>query len=153
MAARHEECLRSPAIFSPFSECSFEDYTIPRNSHVIPHIQSVHMDPKVFPNPEEFLPERFLSADSSKVVRPEEFMPFGVGMRRCLGDKLAEKELFLFFSSLMHTFDLVAQDDLPSLSDEGTYEITHTPSPFKVMYVPRKSVDLRTFNNVVRNYG
>ncbi|KAG7188511.1 hypothetical protein KM043_008145 [Ampulex compressa] len=114
-------------------------YTIPAGSQVVPLLHAVHMDPELWSEPEEFRPSRFLTAEG-KVHKPEYFMPFGVGRRMCLGDVLARMELFLFFSSLMHTFDLSLPEGacLPSL--RGNAGITVTPDPFEVCLVPR-SVD------------
>lgn len=53
-------------------------YTIPQGVQVVPHIHAVHMDPTLWDHPEEFRPERFLSAEG-KVVKPDFFIPFGVG--------------------------------------------------------------------------
>lgn len=97
------------------------------------------MSPEYWENPEAFIPERFLRNDGkqTKVVKPENFMPFGVGQRMCLGDQLAEKEFFLFFSSIMHlfNFELPEDADLPSL--EGVAGVTVTPEEFKVKFIPR----------------
>merc|ERR1719225_1420552 len=111
----------------------FEGFTIPKNAHVIPLLYAVHMDPEVWDQPEEFRPERFLTAEN-KVQKPKHFMPFGSGQRMCLGDSLAEMELQLFFSSLMHVFDIQppSQDELPSL--EGIAGATLGPKPFEVNF-------------------
>lgn len=53
-------------------------YTIPQGVQVVPHIHAVHMDPKLWDRPQEFRPERFLNAEG-KVVKPDFFIPFGVG--------------------------------------------------------------------------
>ena len=42
------------------SEFKFKGYTIPANTVVMPCLDSVVFDEKNFPNPEEFIPERFL---------------------------------------------------------------------------------------------
>lgn len=106
-------------------------YTIPAGSHVIPLINSVHMDPNLWEKPEEFRPSRFIDSEG-KVRKPEYFIPFGVGRRMCLGDVLARMELFLFFASFMHCFDIAlpAGHSLPSL--KGNVGATITPEAFKV---------------------
>jgi 26-hydroxylase len=56
----------------------------------------------------------------------------------CLGDVLARMELFLFFSSLVHTFDISLPEGgtLPSL--KGNAGITVTPDSFKVSFQSMK---------------
>jgi len=50
----------------------------------------LHRDPLVFPSPERFDPERWTSPDSA-VKR--QYLPFGLGPRRCLGETLANAEM------------------------------------------------------------
>ncbi|XP_015118416.1 cytochrome P450 18a1 [Diachasma alloeum] len=117
-------------------DVTLNGFKIPAGAQVVPLLHAVHMDPELWAEPEEFRPTRFLSTEG-KVTRPEYFMPFGVGRRMCLGDVLARMELFLFFSSLLHTFDigLPEGDSLPSL--RGNAGITVTPDPFKVCFQQR----------------
>ena len=101
---------------------------------MIPLIHAVHMDPTLWKEPEQFNPERFLSDDGTKTVRPDFFIPFGVGRRMCLGDVLAKAELFLFFSSMLHVFNLQLPEgaELPDLC--GQAGVTVSPKSFKVKY-------------------
>lgn len=133
-------------------------YSIPAGSHVVPLLHAVHMDPELWHEPEAFRPARFLTAEG-KVYKPEYFMPFGVGRRMCLGDVLARMELFLFFSSLVHTFDLRLPEgaSLPSL--RGNAGVTMTPDPFKVCLLQRNfdlvdcGVDGAAASGPLRNVG
>ncbi len=129
-------------LFSRTTE--FAGFTLPPNTHVIPLLYAIHMDPELWPEPEAFRPERFLSADGSELVKPEHFIPFGIGQRMCLGNQLAEKELFLLFSSLLHAFDVRAASpaDLPSL--RGVAAVTIKPVDFDVVFVPRTSAAATT---------
>ena len=106
-------------------------HTVPKGTQVIPLIHAVHMDPALWKDPEVFNPERFLNAEG-QVVKPEYFIPFGVGRRMCLGDALARAELFLFFSSLLHVFSLQVPEgaELPGL--RGQAGVTVSPENFKV---------------------
>lgn len=103
---------------------------------MVPLLHAVHMDPMLWDHPEKFDPSRFLDSNG-KVSKPEYFIPFGVGRRMCLGEVLARMELFLFFSSMLHTFDLSVPvgEKLPSL--KGNAGITITPDAFKVSLKPR----------------
>lgn len=133
-------------------------YTIPAGSQVVPLLHAVHMDPQLWEDPETFKPSRFLN-DKGEVVKPKYFMPFGYGKRLCLGIVLAHMELFLYFSSLMHTFDLRLPEgaSLPSL--RGNAGVTVSPDPFKVCLLVRKPnlIDLDDNNEIVdgplRNVG
>jgi cytochrome P450 family 135 len=57
-------------------------YTLPRGTTVMPAIGLVHSDPALYPDPEDFRPERFLGDDP---VPSSSWIPFGGGTRRCLG--------------------------------------------------------------------
>ena len=133
-------------LFSYFRPVLVDGKLIPTNSHVIPNLYAVHMDPVEWPQPEEFRPERFIQPDTGKVYKPKNFLPFGTGQRMCLGDSLAEMELQLFFASIMHVFDIdcVDPENLPSL--DGNFGATLTPSDYNVKLTPRNIEALVTAN-------
>ncbi|XP_065343664.1 cytochrome P450 18a1 [Cloeon dipterum] len=112
-------------------DLELDGHFIPKDSHIIPQLSAVHMDPNLWEAPEQFNPTRFLNAEG-KVVKPEFFMPFGVGRRMCLGDVLARMELFLFASSLVHTFDIKLPEGAPLPNLDGNEGVTITPDSFKV---------------------
>ena len=123
----------------------FEGYEVPKHAHVIPLLHAVHMNPEYWEEPEEFRPERFLTENGQNVQKPEQFMPFGVGNRMCLGDNLAEKEFFLFFSSILHTFEFELPEGAQVPDLRGTTGVTVTPNQYEVIFTPRSG---RTNNNV-----
>lgn len=53
-------------------------------SHLVYSVYSNHWDPKLFPEPAKFDPERFLEREEDKKVA-HAFIPFGGGARMCLG--------------------------------------------------------------------
>ncbi|ALC49375.1 Cyp18a1 [Drosophila busckii] len=137
---------------SPTRDVELNGYTIPAGSHVIPLINSVHMDPNLWEKPEEFRPTRFIDSEG-KVRKPEYFIPFGVGRRMCLGDVLARMELFLFFASFMHCFDVALPEghSLPSL--KGNVGATITPESFKVCLKRRPLAATASEPHQTRNVG
>lgn len=58
-----------------------------------------------------------------------------MGKRRCIGENLAKSSLFLFFTSVLHVFDIESVGELPPIS--GKDGITLSPHPFKVKLTRR----------------
>ncbi|MEM7757737.1 MAG: cytochrome P450 [Cyanobacteria bacterium P01_A01_bin.40] len=65
-------------------------------------IYLAHRRESVYPEPNEFKPERFLSGQFS----PYEYLPFGGGQCRCLGASLAQYEMKLVLATIMSNFKL-----------------------------------------------
>ena len=61
---------------------------------------------KVFSHLYKILICRFLDEDGKFKGRGDNLHPFGIGRRYCLGQSLAEKEFFLFFTGILHQFKL-----------------------------------------------
>lgn len=57
---------------------------IEKGTPIIIPMLGLHYDPKYFPNPHEFDPERF-SSERKSSINPYAYMPFGIGGRNCIG--------------------------------------------------------------------
>ncbi|KFO19010.1 Cytochrome P450 2F3 [Fukomys damarensis] len=86
-------------------DTAFRGFLLPKGTDVITLLNTVHYDPSQFLKPQEFNPEHFLDANQSFKKSPA-FMPFSAGRRLCLGEPLARKELFLFFTAILQNFTL-----------------------------------------------
>ncbi len=66
-------------------------------------------------------------------------IPFGVGKRVCLGQTLAEKELFIFFTGILQQFEIlpVPGTVLPSYVDIYPKALLRTPPPYEVIFKRR----------------
>jgi len=72
-------------------------YTIPSRSIVTMSPYVVHRDPRWFPEPEQFKPERWMEPDD----RPKfSYFPFGGGMRVCIGERFAWMEGVLLLATV-----------------------------------------------------
>ena len=65
---------------------------------------SSHFDPNLFENPREFRPERFLEERPSNYA----YIPFGGGVRRCIGAAFARMEFNAVMERMLDRFDLAA---------------------------------------------
>lgn len=74
-----------------------EGYTLPAGIKVAPCIYLVHRRPDLYPNPEAFEPERFVGK------KPDTYgwIPFGGGVRRCLGGAFAQFEMEVVLRELV----------------------------------------------------
>ncbi|XP_072748313.1 cytochrome P450 9e2-like [Anoplolepis gracilipes] len=68
-------------------------------------IYALHHDPKYFPNPEKFDPERFSEENKDNIV-PYTYLPFGEGPRKCIGNRFALMETKILVSHLLQKFIL-----------------------------------------------
>jgi cytochrome P450 len=78
-------------------------YDIPANSNLICSIYSLHHDPHYWPEPEAFLPERFLEGcNSARKLHPFQFLPFSAGPRNCIGQRFALFEIQSCLATMLH---------------------------------------------------
>jgi cytochrome P450 family 135 len=70
---------------------------LPAGVTVVPSIYLVHRRPDVYPEPERFLPERFIDNPPGTYT----WIPFGGGVRRCLGGAFAHFEMRVVLAELV----------------------------------------------------
>ncbi|KAL9231940.1 hypothetical protein vseg_007098 [Gypsophila vaccaria] len=86
-------------------DVSLYGYVVPKNAQVLVNLWAIGRDPKVWDNPELFLPERFLGSTIDFKGRDFELLPFGAGRRICPGLGFANRMLSLMLANLLHSFD------------------------------------------------
>ena len=92
-----------------------ENYTIVEGTEIMLYQSHIMHQDKHWDKPYEFIPDRFLDSDGKYVSnRFKAFIPFGVGRRVCLGEKLAINDLFLIlvrFLQKTRDFEIVLHCD------------------------------------------
>ncbi|CAB3386700.1 Hypothetical predicted protein [Cloeon dipterum] len=127
------------AVLHAEKDVNFQGYNIPKASRILINLAHIHGDEKLWGDPRNFRPERFLTEDN-KVKRPEFLMPFGVGKRQCPGETLARSNMFLFFTSIIQRFELsVPKGSSPPDSQDFHGALTLSPKPYKAKFTPRIS--------------
>ncbi len=81
---------------------SFGEWTFEKGVHLVPCVYLAHRRSSAFKNPTQFLPDRFLTLDPS----PFEYLPFGGGVRRCLGMGMAMEEMNAVLRQLFQHYQI-----------------------------------------------
>jgi cytochrome P450 len=84
-------------------------YELAAGSFVLPAIAALHYREDLFPEPEEFRPERFLGGKADSYG----WIPFGGGVRRCIGAAFAEYEMRIVLRTILERAELSAPDPKP----------------------------------------
>jgi cytochrome P450 len=81
---------------------TFGGWELPAGVNIAPNIWLVHRNPALYPEPEAFRPERFLD----RTPGTYEWLPFGGGIRRCLGASFALFEMRAVLETVLHQVEL-----------------------------------------------
>lgn len=101
------------------------DLEVPENTYLIATVIQTHRRPDTFPRPESYEPQRFLDRQYSSF----EYLPFGSGWRRCIGQMLAQQEMFTA---------------LPlALERSAVTGVAAKPAMRHFMYIPPPNVKIR----------
>jgi cytochrome P450 len=95
---------------------------LPAGVSVAPSIYLVHRRPDVYPEPDRFRPERFIERPAGTYT----WIPFGGGVRRCLGGAFAEFEMSVVLRELVARRGLRPAGPEPEHAVRST--ITNVPS-------------------------
>ena len=95
-------------------------YEIKKGDAIVCSIYLAHRRPEAYPDPLRFDPTRFLG----KKVTPQEFFPFGGGVRRCIGMQFALYEMKMVLHRLVTRCDLVLDPRAPVGMERRSITIT-----------------------------
>ncbi|XP_037079514.1 cytochrome P450 2D19-like [Pollicipes pollicipes] len=108
-------------------------YRLPPGVQIIANVHSVHHSERLFPEPLQFRPERFLDADG-KFQPDKNVMPFSVGKRQCMGESMARAELFLFLTCFVQAFTFHWPEGFThDLGGDPAGSFLRNPKPYKLI--------------------
>jgi cytochrome P450 len=84
-------------------------WNLPAGTKVAPCIHLMHRREDVYPEPRRFRPERFLEQPAGTYT----WIPFGGGVRRCLGASFAQYEMKQVLSAVVGRVEVTAPDPAP----------------------------------------
>lgn len=108
-----------PAATQGHSECQVEVGT-----NILIPLYGMHRDPKYFKDPDMFIPERF-GDENKDGINPYVYIPFGVGPRKCIGNRFALMEIKTLLVHILRRFCI-------KLTERSKYPVVFTKTTFKV---------------------
>jgi cytochrome P450 family 135 len=82
-------------------ELQLAGHTLPAGTRVMPSIYLVNRNPRVYERPDEFEPERFLRDAGGRAIDTFSWIPFGGGIRRCIGASFAQLEMKIMLRTML----------------------------------------------------
>ncbi|KAF9048946.1 cytochrome P450 [Panaeolus papilionaceus] len=89
---------------------------VPKGAYITISIVGIHYNPRYWPDPKAFKPERFLKSDWPR----DAFIPFSSGSRACLGRRFAETEAVAVLTMLVSRYKITVKEE-PQFANE-TFE-------------------------------
>ncbi|OBZ67591.1 O-methylsterigmatocystin oxidoreductase [Grifola frondosa] len=131
-------------IHRSIEEDEYNGYFIPAGCSVIANIWAFMHDPEVYPDPEAFIPERYLlNGKLNPEVQDPSTIVFGFGRRICPGRHFADTSLFINLATVLHLFDIAPAVDsngeeipVPGTMTSGFLSY---PTEFKCSIKPRSA--------------
>ena len=128
----------APSVFHfALENISYKEYFIPKGTTIIPLLGGMMSNPKDFPDPDKFNPERYLSSSENGKLefKPHpKVIPFGIGKRRCIGEPIAKVALKQCVKEVVKHFKLESKD---LVEDEAKPGYVRGPKHFKIIFNPR----------------
>ncbi|XP_060531621.1 cytochrome P450 4C1-like isoform X2 [Cylas formicarius] len=117
---------------------TYTGYQIPKGTVLHLHIFDLHRDPRIYPDPLKFNPDRFLP-ENVKQRHPFAYLPFSGGPRNCIGQRFAMLEIKAVICGIIRKFDLEEVDKDTDLKFIPHFMLKPR-SNMRVKFVPRNSL-------------
>ena len=129
--------LAGPCEFT--ENCIIGGYHVPKGTRLIMNVWKIQTDPRIWSDPLEFKPERFLTTHKNVDVRGQNFelLPFGSGRRVCPGISFALQMVHLALASFLHMYDISIPSDAKVDMTETVGLTNNKATPLEVLIKPR----------------
>ncbi|XP_053721852.1 cytochrome P450 27C1 [Synchiropus splendidus] len=112
-------------------------YLIPKGTQLALCHFSTSMDEENFPDATEFQPERWVRKDATDRVDSFGSIPFGYGIRSCIGKRIAELEMHLGLTRLIQKFHISISPLSPAVTAK-THGLLCPGGPMNLQFLDRK---------------
>ncbi|XP_006881991.1 PREDICTED: 24-hydroxycholesterol 7-alpha-hydroxylase-like [Elephantulus edwardii] len=114
------------------------NYTVPSGDLLMLSPFWLHRNPKYFPDPESFKPERWEKANIEKRIFLESFIAFGSGKYQCPGRWFALLEIHTLIILILYKYDCSLLDPIPKQSFQHLVGIQQPEGQCRMEYKQRK---------------
>ncbi|KAG6459204.1 cytochrome P450 6B5 [Manduca sexta] len=113
-----DEALRKYPVLGCITREVMHDYILSPGIHIekgmrvhIP-VQYLQNNANLFPEPEEYRPERFIGEEKRNII-PYSYMPFGEGPRICIGMRFAKMQMLAGLVTVLKSYKVTLGDNVP----------------------------------------
>jgi cytochrome P450 len=108
------------------------DYTLDPGTRIVLLLDAVNRDPQTYPDPNEFRPERFLG----ERPHPYAWIPFGGGIKRCIGASFSMCELTTMLHTMLRHGDFQPVSDRPEAPSSRAAPVVVPRHGTRVYFTP-----------------
>ncbi|EFJ08281.1 hypothetical protein SELMODRAFT_132063 [Selaginella moellendorffii] len=112
-------------------------YHIPKGTTLLVNSWAIGMDPAVWEDPTQFLPDRFLGIPIDIKGHDFELIPFGSGRRKCPGMALGLRAVELLVANLIHGFHWSFVPGMTLSMEDECHSVSQLKIPLQAIAVPR----------------
>ena len=103
----------------------YQEFKVEVGTNIVMPIFGLHRDPQYFPDPDKFIPERFSDENKDK-INPYVYIPFGLGPRKCIGNRFALMETKTLLVSVLQKYNI-------KFTEKSKYPIVFCKKTFNMM--------------------
>ena len=125
-------------------DCTIGGYHVSKGTRLFTNLWKIQTDPRAWPEPFEFKPERFLTTHKDVDVRGQHFelIPFGSGRRGCPGTSFGLQLVTFVLASFLHAFEITTpSNELIDMTEGNAFTILKA-FPLDILLKPRLPAQL-----------
>lgn len=125
-------------------DCYIGEYFVPKGTRLIVNLWKLHRDPRIWKDPLEYKPERFMDLHNNVSFRGQnyEYIPFSSGRRMCPAVNYGLLVVYLTLARLIQSFEMTTPMNVAVDMSEGLGIALPKVKPLEVILTPRLPLEL-----------